>query len=312
MAKAMARELQNDGTICSGIKLCNPQILFYQSIPGRPKTLRAKNTGTLSVARKTSCPGHILKTLFLLLHFQNPFEETPPATRWQWHCGISLWYYGIALSAQLGLASRKANRKPPQIHGGTLIFALMFFLWMHCWQANIICLGLGVARWIAQPNQLNKRVWLQVLWGKRKHKYFVLNKSNHGHWKSSKCCKHQWKQVFVLLPDGHEVLQSFYAMTMEKWRIQKTPRSNIRMWPNACFSPALGCFNLPAVVFLPFLAVRYLPLAAFNCLHLHPFMCCLVLPPTACYTSVPTKTKEGIWHLDFVDIIGLRGMAMVF
>jgi hypothetical protein len=41
-------------------------------------------------------------------------------------------------------------------------------------------------------------------------------------------------------------------------------------------------------------------------------MCCLVLPPTACYTSVPTKTKEGIWHLDFVDIIGLRGMAIVF
>ena len=119
----------------------------------------------------------------------------------------------------------------------------------------------------------------------------LFNTSHRGHWKSSKCCKHQWKHVFVLLPDGHEVLQSFYAMTMEKWRIQNTPRSNIRMWPNACFFPALGCFKLPAIVFISFLAVRYLPLAAFNCLHLHPFMCCLVLPPTACYTSAPTKAK---------------------
>ena len=156
---------------------------------------------------------------------------------------------------------------------------------------NIICLGFGVARWFAQPNQLNKRVWLQVLRGRKNTSTVLFNTSHRGHWKSSKCCKHQWKHVFVLLPDGHEVLQSFYAMTMEKWRIQNTPRSNIRMWPNACFFPALGCFKLPAIVFLSFLAVRYLPLAAFNCLHLHPFMCCLVLPPTACYTSAPTKAK---------------------
>lgn len=172
---------------------------------------------------------------------------------------------------------------------------------------NIICLGLGLARWFAQPNQLNKRVWLQVLWGRRKHKYFLTEATMATENHQNAVSTNENMFLFYFQTDTR------CCKVSTQWRWKNGGSKKRQDQISAC--DQMHAFSLHLVasnVFLSFLAVRYLPLAAFNCLHLHPFMCCLVLPPTACYCSAPTKAKEGIWHLDFVDIIGLRGMAMVF